>query len=335
MKPKWGKILIATVGMTAPLVVAFGMGRPEAGVVASFGALALSGEGDAPGFRASLRSYLFALLAGFGAFVLGGWLSRVGLATLWVLPPLFLAVSLLGGMGRTLARYTTMFLVFLTIALSLGSPPVGFASSALFLLGALATLVLAVLLWPLRKREFDQEKARQKSYSLRQEWAHGSKGLGTLGGWSYPLRLTASAAAAAVLIALIPISHPYWILLTTLVVVQRKADQVPARMLERGLGTVVGVGVLGLLALVVPGVPASILFVLVLSGLRVSLRESHYLLYAAAMTALVVVLIDWGAALSLETVLDRLVATLLGCAVSWVFGYGIEKGWLGGRKNGP
>ena len=329
------RISVAVLGMTVPIAVGVVAGRPEVGVFAAFGGLAVGGEGAAPDFRRYIRSLCWATVAGWLAFLVGGFLSQQGVLRLVLLPPLFFLVSLFGGMSRTLARYTTLFLLFLVIAISVELPGVGFVvSSSLFLGGAVWTVLVAMVFWPLRKRDGEETQAPAKAYTGKQLAGHWAQSLGTLQGWLYALRLTASALVAVVLIAVIPLGHMFWILLTVGILVQRNAEHLPVKMLQRGVGTLLGVLLLGALSLIAPGVMVSVAAVLVFSGLRAYFKENHYLLYSVAMTALVVILLDFGAALSFEVMLDRLVATVIGCAVSFVVGYAVWMGVLGSKGKG-
>ena len=322
-KRNLGKVFVAIIGMTIPIIVGVWVGKPEIGVFAAFGGLALSGEGGAKNFQQYLQALSCALIAGMLAFAIGGLLSSASPLGLFLLPPIIFLVSLLGGISRTLARYTTLFLLFLIIAASIGSTQVSIAVSVfIFCLGAVWTLLVAVVFWPIRKYEFEPEKdAAAKQYSLGQLYVHWKKSLKTITGWQYSLRITACAIIAVILIAIIPMPHIFWILLTTGILVQRNIEQVPIRMLQRGTGTCLGVVLLGSLTLVVPSTAISVSLIFAFSGLRVYFRENNYLLYSVVMTALVVILLDFGKALSYSVILERLVATGIGCAVSFIFGY--------------
>ena len=65
-----------------------------------------------------------------------------------------------------------------------------------------------------------------------------------------------------------------------------------------------------------------------LAGLRPLLRARNYLAYTAAMTPLIIVLLDAGATPGIGVLIDRLVATLIGAglviATNWLFGKFLE-----------
>lgn len=68
-----------------------------------------------------------------------------------------------------------------------------------------------------------------------------------------------------------------------------------------------------------------VLIIGILAAARIVLKDTNYLAYAAVMTPLVIILLDFGRASSWETILDRLLSTLVGCVISLIFGYYV---WL-------
>jgi uncharacterized membrane protein YccC len=70
-----------------------------------------------------------------------------------------------------------------------------------------------------------------------------------------------------------------------------------------------------------PPVSAVIAMIAGLSALRPVLRNVNYMAYATTMTPLVMLLLDLGRPPSLPIMLDRLFATIVGCALSLTLGY--------------
>jgi len=119
----------------------------------------------------------------------------------------------------------------------------------------------------------------------------------------------------------VPDHHSYWILLTIALVNQHNIDNQLKRIINRGLGTLLGVCVSFFLVYFSIPVLMLIIVVAVLASLRVIFRETNYLLYAAVMTPLVIILLDFGTLSSIMLLFDRLIATLAGCVISLIFSY--------------
>jgi hypothetical protein len=66
---------------------------------------------------------------------------------------------------------------------------------------------------------------------------------------------------------------------------------------------------------------AAIAMIAVLSTARPILKEANYTAYAAVMTPLVILLLDFGREPSWAVVVDRLAATFAGCTLAVTFGY--------------
>jgi uncharacterized membrane protein YccC len=105
------------------------------------------------------------------------------------------------------------------------------------------------------------------------------------------------------------------------IVVRRTLPGAPIRMLERAAGTILGVVLTSLLVIASPPVWATIGVIAILAAARPVLLDSNYTAYAAVMTPLVLLLLDLGREPSWTLIADRLVATLVGCAVAVTLGY--------------
>ena len=93
-----------------------------------------------------------------------------------------------------------------------------------------------------------------------------------------------------------------------------------ARAFQRATGTAVGV-VIGGLLLAWPA-PAWLLVtaIAVIAALRPILKARNYLAYSAVMTPLIVMMMEFGQPATPMVMADRLVATLVGCALALAAG---------------
>jgi uncharacterized membrane protein YccC len=139
--------------------------------------------------------------------------------------------------------------------------------------------------------------------------------------WTFTIRLMACVGVAAVASEVLPLQRSYWVVLTVAVVVKPDNGSVFARALQRGIGTIVGV-VLG--AVILAGVPYGpwlLVPMAVLAAGQPYGRLRNFGLGATFMTPLIVLLIDLLAPAGWRLPAERLVDTLLGCAIVLLVGY--------------
>ena len=136
----------------------------------------------------------------------------------------------------------------------------------------------------------------------------------------FTLRLMACMGVAALVIEVLPLQRSYWVLLTVAIVLKPDYGSVFARALQRGLGTVVGAVAGAILLVLVHGLWLLIPFA-VLAALLPYGRSRNYGLLATFLTPLVVVLIDLLAPAGWRLAEDRLVDTLIGCAIVLLVGF--------------
>ena len=105
------------------------------------------------------------------------------------------------------------------------------------------------------------------------------------------------------------------------IVVQRNLQAALPRTFQRAAGTSLGVLLTGLLLLGSSSMWAVIAIIAALAAARPILTEVNYTAYAAVMTPLVILLLDFGQEPSWAVVVDRLAATLFGCALALTLGY--------------
>jgi hypothetical protein len=240
-------------------------------------------------------------------------------------PFLIAVAALLGGASRTLARLTATFNIFTLIALNLGDGGVRPVSATLlFLSGALWTAAIALGFRLVFGSDLQEGGARTGA-----EGALGSAtrlhpwwiALAGFPAWSYALRLGLCLLVAEVYAWARPHHHSYWASITIAIVVQRDLQAALSRKVHRLAGTVMGVLLASLLLVFVPTAWFEVAMIALLSAARPIFRETNYALYAATMTPLVFMLVDLGHRASGSILVDRLVATLVGCAIAFLFGY--------------
>ncbi len=137
----------------------------------------------------------------------------------------------------------------------------------------------------------------------------------------FALRLMASVGVAEVLTQTISVQRSYWVVLTVAIVLRPDFGSVFARALQRGIGTVVG-AVLGAVILVLlPAGPLLLVPCAVFAALLPYGRDRNWGLFSTFLTPLVVLLIDFLQPIGWGLALDRLIDTLLGCAIVLLVGY--------------
>jgi uncharacterized membrane protein YccC len=139
--------------------------------------------------------------------------------------------------------------------------------------------------------------------------------------WIFAVRLMACVGVAAVASEVLPLQRSYWVVLTVVIVMKPDLGSVFVRAVQRGAGTIIG-AVLG--AIILAAVPYGLWLLLpfaVLAALLPYGRSRNYGLFAILLTPLVVLLIDLLAPGGWQLALDRLIDTLLGCAIVLLVGY--------------
>ena len=125
---------------------------------------------------------------------------------------------------------------------------------------------------------------------------------------------------AGVVSEVLPLQRSYWVPLTVAIVLKPDYGSVFARALQRGIGTVVGAVAGAVLLVLVHGtwllIPFGILAALLPFG-----RSRNYGLLATFLTPLVVVLIDLLGPGGWRLAEDRLIDTLIGCAIVLLIGF--------------
>ena len=259
----------------------------------------------------------------------GSAMAGHGMLTTFGVPAVAAAAGLIGGISRSLARATTQFILYTIIAANLSAPGASpFGMMLLFSLGAAWTAGLCLVLRPLFRAlrpvpipRSPANVAQPPKPSARQLLRRWRNSLAHLSGWQYALRITLCLIAAETFEWIWPHHHGYWVSITVGIVVQRNLQTALTRTLQRAAGTAVGVLLISLLLLGSPPMWAMIAIIAAFAAARPILMEANYAAYAAVMTPLVILLLDFGQETSWAVIIDRLAATLAGCALALTLGY--------------
>jgi uncharacterized membrane protein YccC len=201
-------------------------------------------------------------------------------------------------------------------------PPWGSSPGSVELRDALAVLVRAIAWTPATAPELAPrtrlvERARAVLDTLFDQLRGGRFG------WTSTLRLMVCVGIAAVASEILPLQRSYWVVLTVAIVVKPDYGSVFVRAVQRGAGTVVG-AVLGAVILVaVPYGPWLLVPIAVLAAAYPYGRLRNFGLGATFITPVVVLLIDQLAPTNWRLAEDRLVDTLIGCAIVLLVGYAL------------
>jgi uncharacterized membrane protein YccC len=170
-------------------------------------------------------------------------------------------------------------------------------------------------------RDAMAETARAMSRDWYRAWPLARRTL-TSGqvNWMFTLRLMACMGAAGLVSEVLPLQRSYWVALTVAIVFKPDYGSVFARALQRGIGTVVGAVAGAVLLALVHGAWLLIPFA-VLAALLPFGRSRNYGLLATFLTPLVVVLIDLLNPGGWRLAEDRLIDTLIGCAIVLLIGF--------------
>ena len=319
-KPSY--IIAAVLSMVSPILIGQMAGQIHPALISSLGSLALINEvyeGSEP--RQTLVNLIYAAVFSTAAFMIGAAIAGTAIFSLVTLPLVIFAISTIGLINRQSIKNSVRSIVFLIIGYHFElTGKIYLVASAFFLAGTLWT-ALILLATKLISKDRGTPIKPSKKYTVRQYLNHWIKSLSSFKGWQFPLRITLCITAAQILRYFIPGHHSYWILLTIALVTQYNMDNQLKRIRDRGIGTLLGVCFS--FAFVYFNISVHILIpvIAVLASLRVIFRETDYLIYAAVMTPLIIILLDFGNISSAVVLADRLIATIIGGLLSFIFGY--------------
>ena len=136
----------------------------------------------------------------------------------------------------------------------------------------------------------------------------------------FTVRLMICIGVAGVVTEVLPLQRSYWVPLTVALVLKPDYGSVFGRAVQRGIGTIVGAVAGAVLLVLVHGTWLLIPFA-VLASLLPYGRKRNYGLMTTFLTPLVVVLIDLLSPAGWRLAEDRLLDSLIGCAIALVIGF--------------
>lgn len=283
-----GAVVIGIIGVAVPVVVGFLAGVPALGLGIGLGAMLLGG-----GSRVTqdVRESIVLAVAAVGlALVIAG--TRWGDAALIAIAA---TAALLGGYSRALAISSVRFCIYLVLCVSiLETASDRRAAAAAFALGAGWNMLLRRLIGgaPVREPPSPYSRARRIAAFRRR--------LRGWSAWQYCIRLGAGLAVASVVRHLWAGHHGGWLLITVVLLTGRVFERFPVKVTQRALGVTLGVLLTWGLMAVTQTVLVTVAVVSVL---------------AAAMTPLILLVLDFGRPRHPGLLLERLIATLVGSAI--------------------
>ncbi|MFF5794364.1 FUSC family protein [Paeniglutamicibacter sp. NPDC012692] len=315
------RMAVAGVSLGLPVTIGLLLGERNAGVLAALGALLVAGSGHVGNLRSRANDLLATAVVGSASLLAGMLCSGGGLAGSVVVIAVAAIGAVTGTIRTSVAKAGTQAAVFLIIgtSLSAGAEPVG-ALLATFAAGVLLGAALTLLSYGI---EFHILGRRPRPpvgvRPWREDLAAWRRGLSGLDGWRYAIRLASCMLVAELFAHLVSGRHPYWILMTVVLVVQRDRSAALVRTTERALGTALGVLVGWWLLGPVP--PVLLVGVVALIGAcRMYLKSANYTAYALVMTPLIIVLGGSGSHPDAAFLRERLADTLIACLISLVIG---------------
>jgi uncharacterized membrane protein YccC len=139
--------------------------------------------------------------------------------------------------------------------------------------------------------------------------------------WTFTIRLMVCIGVAAVASEVLPLQRSYWVVLTVAIVVKPDNGSVFVRALQRGIGTIVGAVLGAVILAAIPYGPWLLFPMAVLAAGQPYGRLRNFGLAATFVTPLVVLLLDLLVPTGWRLPEQRLVDTLLGCAIVLLVGY--------------
>lgn len=296
-------VAMGIVGVAVPVLIGWGVGQTHLGLGIGLGAMLLGGgTREAGGVIEALGLSLLAVAAAllFAAMPRGD-AAMIALAG---------AVALAGGYSRPLAVASVRFCVYLVLCVSVldGAPDRRLATAA-FAIGAVWNIGL--------RRVIGGPVAAEppSPYSHTQRIAAFRRRLRGWSAWQYGTRLTAGLAAASLVRHAWSGHHGAWLLITVVLLTGRTFERFPVKVTQRALGVTLGVLLTWAIFAATQTLAATVVAIAALASAIPVLRARSYLLYSAAMTPMILLVLDFGQPRTDGLLLDRLIATLAGSAI--------------------
>jgi len=302
----------ALIGASAPILLGLAIGRLQLGLTIGLGALFFSGGTDARAmqrWQAAGSALLVTLVS-----VAAALLIVSGPAPEPALVGLAFIAALFSGFSRAVGPVAIRAIIYTVLCVTLLESRASHreAAAVIFVLGAgWNILVRTGLAEPVAA---DPDPQTRKP-TFRQLWSNWRRGLSTFAGWQFPLRLVGGLTGACALRDVWPDRHFGWIILTTALLTERQLERFPAKILQRMVGTVGGVGLAFLLLSERLDQRATIAVAAGIVALAALARLRSYLLYSSLSTPVILLAIDFGKALDHQLLTDRLAATVIAALI--------------------
>jgi len=312
-----GPAMVAlALGTGAPILLAAVYGTMPWGMAAALGALMAGNARTGPSFATHVQNVIEVLAAATMAAIAAGivagqaWWTDVAVSVLACFAATF------GGYSRPLAVGSGRFIVFLVITIGLmDATQDRLGLLALITAGAVwasALILVSGVLFRGLKWIDSGTSERRSAATAAQKFRRWKGTLKGYDGWQYAVRLALTLGPASVLRLEWPSHHFRWIALTVAILCHRQRDAMPIKITQRAVGAMLGVAATSLLigrslpGWAIAGVVAA------LAGPGPWLRTQNYLAYTTTMTPLIILLFDGGKPVEPDTLVDRLIATLIG-----------------------
>jgi len=139
--------------------------------------------------------------------------------------------------------------------------------------------------------------------------------------WEFTVRLMICTGVAAVFSEVLPIQRSYWVVLTVAIILKPDYGSVFSRAVQRGVGTIIGAVLGAAIIALVPYGPWLLLPFGVLAALLPYGKSRSFGLSATFLTPFVVLLIDLLSPGGWRLAEERLLDTLIACAIVLLIGY--------------
>jgi uncharacterized membrane protein YccC len=139
--------------------------------------------------------------------------------------------------------------------------------------------------------------------------------------WVFTLRLMLCTGVAAIFSEVLPLQRSYWVVLTVAIILKPDYGSVFARAVQRGVGTIIGAVLGAVIIATVPYGPWLLVPFGVLAALLPYGKSRSFGLSATFLTPFVVLLIDLLSPGGWRLAEERLIDTLIACAIVLLIGY--------------
>jgi hypothetical protein len=289
--------------MTVPLIGRLLLPHPQLWAIVPFGVLpvVLADRGGSRKDRARR------CLVGLAAAAVGALVGGVASYGAWTTALTLVGIAALSGAVSWLGQLASVaaldLLVFACIASGRSLSGPAWKPPLLIAAGGVGTLLV------LLTGEVVQDVS----------WRHGRPDARRMVGAA--VRLAACMAVAEAIANVRGVERGYWIALTVAIVLRPELGDVFVRAIERGLGTVVGAAVGALILIAVGNHWGALPFIAVLAALSPIALRRNFMLFAGMISALVVLLVAGAFGHGSQIALDRIIDTLIGCAIVLLVGH--------------